>query len=201
MSHEIRTPMNAILGYAQQLGIAEDRVHRRADLVGHVRQAGALRPARAFRSLLGSEQLGRAAGDQRFEMLLVITEFADKLLAFSFCAEQIRHVSIDANHSHGAAVRVANGLADAANGADDAVGSSYPEVGPVLASTAQRGLDVGVGLCIVFGHEAPVPRIERAAELFLDNTVQPVHRVVPHQPISLHGPVPDAKSRCIDRDL
>ena len=33
------------------------------------------------------------------------------------------------------------------------------------------------------------------------NAVQPVHRVVPHQPILLHVPVPDAESRRIDGEL
>ena len=63
-----------ILVAPQQLGIAEDRVHRRADLVGHVGQEGALRPAGAFCGLLGGAQLDRAAGDERFEVLLMFAQ-------------------------------------------------------------------------------------------------------------------------------
>ena len=58
----------------QELGVAEDRVHRRADLVRHVGEEGALRPAGALRGLLGRAQLGRAARHERFEALLVLAQ-------------------------------------------------------------------------------------------------------------------------------
>jgi hypothetical protein len=38
----------------EQLGVAEDRVHRRADLVGHVGEEGALRAAGALRGFLAA---------------------------------------------------------------------------------------------------------------------------------------------------
>ena len=102
----------------KQLGVAEDRVHRRADLVGHIGEEGALRPAGAFRGLLGGAQLGGAAGDERFEMLLVLSQFVDELLAFALSADQIRDIPVDADHAHGPAVRAADRLSHAANGAD-----------------------------------------------------------------------------------
>ena len=58
----------------EQLRVAEDRVHRRADLVRHVGQEGALGPAGALRGFLGGAQLGRAAGHERFEVLLVLAQ-------------------------------------------------------------------------------------------------------------------------------
>ena len=53
----------------------------------------------------------------------------------------------------------------------------------------------------VFRHEAPGPRVERAAELLLANAIEPVHRVVPHEPILLHVPVPDAEPGGFDGEL
>ena len=41
---------------AQQVGEAEDGVHRRADFVRHVAQEGALRPACCFGAFLGAGQ-------------------------------------------------------------------------------------------------------------------------------------------------
>jgi len=55
--------------FAQQVGVADDGIHRRADFVAHVGHEGALGPARLFGFLLGRHQfrsaLGNAALKQR----------------------------------------------------------------------------------------------------------------------------------------
>ena len=142
-----------------------------------------------------------AAGDERFEMLLVLAQFVDELLAFALSADQIRDIPVDADHAHGPAVRAADRLSHAANGAYRAVRPPHPEVGPVLVVAAERGLDVGPGTRHVFRHEAPGPRVESATELVLPNAIELVVRVVPHQPILLDVPVPDAEPSRIDGEL
>ena len=59
---------------SEQLGVAKDRIHGRADLVRHIGQEGALRPVGAFRGLLRGAQLVGAAGDQRFKTLPVLAQ-------------------------------------------------------------------------------------------------------------------------------
>ena len=91
--------------------------------------------------------------------------------------------------------------ADAADRANRAVRPPHPEVGPELAIATQRGLDVAGGARQVFRHEAPRPRVEGAAEFLLANAIEPVHRVVPHQAILLHVPVPDTEPGRVDGEL
>ena len=82
---------------------------------------------------------------QQPELLHAQPELVDELLALALRADQIGDVPVDADHAHRPAVRVADGLPHAANGADRAVRSPDPEVGPVLAVAAERGLDVARG--------------------------------------------------------
>ena len=101
----------------------------------------------------------------------------------------------------GLSVRAADGLPHAANDADGAVCPPHPEIGPELAVAAERGLDVAGGTREVFRHDAPGPRVVGAAELLLANAVEPVHRVVPHEPVVRHVPVPDAEPGGLDGEL
>ena len=66
----------------EQLRVAEDGVHRCANLVRHVGQELAFRAAGAFGGILGGAELGGAARDERFEMFLVRSQLVNELLAF-----------------------------------------------------------------------------------------------------------------------
>ena len=61
----------------RQLGHAEDAVHRRADLVAHVREELALGAVGGLGGLLGLEQLAGALGDERGELSLAGFELPD----------------------------------------------------------------------------------------------------------------------------
>ncbi len=138
---------------------------------------------------------------QQPQLLDAFPQVVDELLALALRAQQIRHVPVDADHAHGPAVRVADGLRHAANDADRAVASPHPEIGPERAVAAERGLDVAGGTREVFRHQAPRPCVGGAAELLLANAIEPVHRVVPHEPILLHVPVPDTEPSAFDGEL
>ena len=59
---------------AQQMGQADDGIHRRADFMAHVGEEGTLRPARRLGCLLGFGQFGGTRLDERLEMVAVMFE-------------------------------------------------------------------------------------------------------------------------------
>ena len=67
-------------GVAEQVRHAQDAVHRRADLVAHVRKEEALGEARGLGLLLGGAQFGGARLDLRFEMIAMSRQLFVALL-------------------------------------------------------------------------------------------------------------------------
>ena len=65
-----------------QMGQADDGIHRRADLVTHVGEEGALGAAGRFGCFLGGRQLGSARVDKLLEVLTVQVEFGSRQLLF-----------------------------------------------------------------------------------------------------------------------
>ena len=80
-----------------QIGQANDGVHRRADLVAHVRQEGTFGQARRLGRLRRRSQLGRALGDQYFEVVAVVAQLL-------FVADLLGNVGQKAVPQHAVAV-------------------------------------------------------------------------------------------------
>ena len=77
---------------------------------------------------------------QQPELLDAEPELVDELLAFALRANPIGDIPVDTDHANRSAVRAADGLPHAVNGANRAVCPLHPEVGAVAAAT-ERGFE------------------------------------------------------------
>ncbi len=78
-------------GPLQQVGEADDGVHRRADLVAHVGQKGALGPVGGLGGVLGGDQLGGAVFDQFLQVVAMLVQLGGNPLAFGDVAADAQH--------------------------------------------------------------------------------------------------------------
>ncbi len=128
---------------AQQLGHAQDAVHRRADLVAHGRQKLALRPAAGFGEVLRLVQVGGAPGHLGFQQVALGGQFAGRRLQRS--ERQYLHDGIHRDAQQQGEDPAAQGFPDqSAQRADDddlADGDTRVVEG-ILAPDLWRGRDV-----------------------------------------------------------
>ncbi|EXI84558.1 MAG: hypothetical protein AW11_03796 [Candidatus Accumulibacter regalis] len=66
----------------EQVGEADDGVHRRADLMAHVGQESALGAVRRLGCVLGVGQFGGARVHQLFQVMTVLRQFGGGTVAF-----------------------------------------------------------------------------------------------------------------------
>ena len=156
---------------SQQVGHAEDRIHRRAQLVAHGGKERALGAVRRLRGVTGLFQFRRACSHERFEVQAVALEFALDRLA---CRDVLVHAAQPSNapgliddgsartqEDSRRAVLVEQGVLDVAEsaaheaeilfrcgslvGAHELVGASpHDLVGPVAEAALHGGGDEGV---------------------------------------------------------
>jgi hypothetical protein len=124
----------------REIGHADDAVHRRPDLVAHVREEHALGAAGVFGGIAGVHQLARALGDERGELALARLELAHAESHHEGYADGRDNREREAEPERFIEVRLHRHRQHRARPVDDvfAVGGANPE-------TIRAGREIGIG--------------------------------------------------------
>ena len=101
-------------------------------------------------------------------------------------------VPIGADHLQGLTGGVASHEGESTDAMDASVRPDHAELGVELLLPAKRHLDLGIPLHQVVRVDAGPPTLIRATELIRRDSVEPIHLVVPDQPVVDRVVVPDA---------
>ncbi|EEF25978.1 conserved hypothetical protein, partial [Ricinus communis] len=183
-----------VLGVGHQAREADDGIERRAQLVAHVGQEGALGTVGRLRLAHRHRQRVGAFGHQVLQVVAVAAQF---MLGHAAVGDVVVH----AHHAHRMAFAVAEGHGVGLHVVHRAVRPDQAVFDIEFRRAFQRLLQQQFGRHRVIRMDHLAPGVERIIQLAALHAVQPVHLLVPHHLAGGDVPVPDADGGRAGGDL